>query len=463
MITPKTNNPALSLLSVGLFSLILVNSCGSANTSNDPSQGQDKVQGDFSDKHPSLLPKAPLGYTWQKITAMSDEFNGDRLDTNKWRDHITTWQGRPPAEFLKSNVSVYDGSLALKTSTHPSPNARFTMGGAAVSGRQNATYGYFEARIKASRTKMSTTFWLHSDTQDDKHLGCGKSHSIELDILETIGGWPTDDWANWMRSNSHYKGSKLINGRCSNPSEEYRSQGVKHDTGEKLADNFNVFSMWWVTPNQMHFYYNGEKTGTVNLAHDNIPLPFDSEMSLRMVVETYSWQPKWIPDGQAPYPSDIELDDDTINTAFYDHVRSYELVPSKMNVLSNPDFENNQAWILNDYANYSDSGQHSFTHARGLLLRPGAKAEQEISINSAGEYSLLAHGKKLMSNGSEEAASVTVFDENGNALAELFINGSTFVEQTVKFRLEGPQKIKLVATNESVVANVVDTLAIVAQ
>ncbi|MEI8649255.1 hypothetical protein P4S73_17435 [Paraglaciecola sp. Hal342] len=56
-------------------------------------------------------------------------------------------------------------------------------------------------------------------------------------------------------------------------------------------------------------------------------------MSLRMVVETYNWQPKWIPEGHAPYPSESELDDPEINTAYYDHVRSYQLQSSADNLL----------------------------------------------------------------------------------------------------------------------------------
>jgi len=49
-----------------------------------------------------------------------------------------------------------------------------------------------------------------------------------------------------------------------------------------------------------------------------------------MVSETYTWQEKLIkeiPGDQQPYPTDIELDDTSINTALYDYVRSYELIP----------------------------------------------------------------------------------------------------------------------------------------
>lgn len=37
---------------------------------------------------------------------------------------------------------------------------------------------------------MSTTFWLHSDTNKNRHLSREKQFAIEIDILEMIGGWP---------------------------------------------------------------------------------------------------------------------------------------------------------------------------------------------------------------------------------------------------------------------------------
>lgn len=276
---------------------------------------------------PSQLPEAPKGYKWEYVDNMSDEFNGSSLDTSKWLDYIPTWKGRPPAKFLKDNVSVSDGNLKLKTSTYSADNEGFTMGGAAVSGKHGAVYGYYEARLKTSKTKMSTTFWLHSDEHDRVGPACNESHSIEIDILEAIGGWPQKVWTDVMHSNTHYKGRELVDGKCKGA--DYISQGVKHDTGTNLSDGYHTYAAWWVTPNKVKFYFDNQLTGTVELDNPVDKAPFNSEMSLRMVVETYYWQQKLIKQVEGddePYPTNTELDDASINTAYYDYVRSYKLV-----------------------------------------------------------------------------------------------------------------------------------------
>jgi hypothetical protein len=277
----------------------------------------------------SQLPTPPQGYRWQYVDNMSDEFNGSSLDSTKWLDHIPTWKGRPPARFLKDNVTVIDGNLKLKTSTYKGDNEGYTMGGAAVSGKHAATYGYYEARLKASKTKMSTTFWLHSDRADVVGSACDESHSIEIDILEAIGGWPQRVWTDVMHSNTHYKGRELVDGKCKRA--KYISEGVKHDTGVNMSDDYHTYAAWWVTPNQVKFYFDNKLTGTVDLDNPKDAAPFNSEMSLRMVVETYYWQTKLINSVEGddePYPTPKELDDSSINTAYYDYVRSFKLVPT---------------------------------------------------------------------------------------------------------------------------------------
>lgn len=275
----------------------------------------------------SHLPEAPAGYKWQFIDNMSDEFNGTSLDSSKWNDSISTWKGRRPARFLPKNVKVVNGNLALNTSTYAEDSDGYTMGGAAVSGKHSATYGYFEARVKASKTKMSTTFWLHSDTSDNSGTGCNTAHTTEIDILEAIGGWPERFWTDVMHSNTHYKGRELVDGKCQGA--KYISQGVKHDAKVNLSDDFHTYAAWWVTPNKVKFYFDNQLTGTVDLNNPQDAIPFNSEMSLRMVSETYTWQEKLIKkieDDDEPYPTEQELDDESINTVFYDYVRSYQLV-----------------------------------------------------------------------------------------------------------------------------------------
>ena len=313
-----------------IASVLLLSGCQSADAPffdqlNNETDENKKFINAYNTSH---LPKAPVGYKWQVIPNMTDEFTETTLDKNKWNDSISTWKGRHPARFLTKNVKVVNGNLALNTSTYTEDSDGYTMGGAAVSGKHSATYGYFEARVKASKTKMSTTFWLHSDKQDNTGTACNTAHATEIDILEAIGGWPDRYWTDVMHANTHYKGRQLIDGKCQGI--KYISQGVNHDAKVNLSNDFHIYAAWWVTPNLVNFYFDNKLVGKVELNNPVDVEPFNSEMSLRMVSETYTWQEKLIkeiPGDQQPYPTDIELDDISINTSLYDYVRSYELIP----------------------------------------------------------------------------------------------------------------------------------------
>lgn len=435
-----------------LATLVLLGGCQGSNSQVDEVQTVKFVK-------PSFLPNPPIGFEWKLISNMSDEFTQDQLDSSKWRDHITTWKGRPPARFFPENVSVNDGMLRLKTSIHPNPDDVFTMGGTSVSGKHSATFGYFESRVKGSKVKMSTTFWLHSDRDFDRHLGCEKAHSSELDILEMIGGWPDEVWTNVMHSNTHYKPRKIDNGKCVGAPN--LSKGVKYDTGKNLSDDFHTYSMWWVTPNQMHYYFDGELTGTVNLAHDNVSLPFDGEMSLRMVVETYTWQQKFAPPGVEPYPTNAELNDPAINTAYYDHVRSYKLRASSENLIKNAGFETTERadnWQLSGTNTEFTSGPNqSYTEAWGLKVGPDGVAEQSLSLKPNMRYQLTFYAKNLVA---DQGARIQLTDSDGTELLGVDIVSTDFKKYTLNIDHKTLSNAKIKIYNAAQSASIVDNISL---
>jgi hypothetical protein len=54
----------------------------------------------------TTLPTAPSGYEWVANPALTDEFNGNALDTSKWRTTHPYWSGRLPSQFDPANVQV---------------------------------------------------------------------------------------------------------------------------------------------------------------------------------------------------------------------------------------------------------------------------------------------------------------------------------------------------------------------
>ncbi|MDF7825171.1 family 16 glycosylhydrolase [Pontiellaceae bacterium B12227] len=256
-------------------------------------------------------PPAPKGFNWQVNPDYTDEFNGNQLDGDKWHDHHPRWRGRPPARFMKENVSVGGGNLRLTNGTLDEPikerGQEFTLGGAAVVSKKiEAFYGYYECRLKASNISMSSTFWMSN--RGHHYPGIGNI-SQELDILETVGGSKRNvKFASYMNSNTHV----WHGGDSTHIGNKAKLPGESHE-------DYNIYGCWWEDANTVHFYLNNKHVGTVEVDTSLIPHPFEHPMHINMVTETYDWETP---------PTPEEINDTSRNTTLIDWVRSYTLVPS---------------------------------------------------------------------------------------------------------------------------------------
>ena len=256
-------------------------------------------------------PPAPDGHQWVKDERFSDEFNGASLDTNKWLDYFPGWRGRPPAKFVRSAIAVTNGCLQISAGTLPEPDGPFTISGGAVRCMsEEAFYGYYEARFKASQISMSSTFWLNGGRKQE----AGADVSLEIDIVETIGAPHSEpnwakDWHRQMNSNTHY--NRRVDGKREN-----LSVGNKAPLDPPAGEAFHTYGAWWVDANTVKFYLDDQYQFTVHPATNYSTTPFDRPMHVNMVCETYDWM--------AP-PALSDLTNRAINTAHYDWVRAYVL------------------------------------------------------------------------------------------------------------------------------------------
>lgn len=253
-------------------------------------------------------PPAPEGYVWQPNEAFTDEFNGDSLDTDKWYDHHPFWEGRPPARFMPSSVSLADGCLVIRNGVLDEPIGPFTVAGGAVVSKSFAAYfGYYEVRMKASMTCMSSTFWF---SNEQAPLGNGLA-TQELDVNEAIGA-PNNfpGHKNQMHSNTH----TFMWGPDGLETAEAKDAA---DLVPSAGEAFHVYAAWWVDANTVHFYLNDEFVYTIHPDTRFSDTPFNRPMHLNMVTETYDWQDT---------PTTEELTDDARNATRYDWVRGWVLV-----------------------------------------------------------------------------------------------------------------------------------------
>ncbi|MFY0598465.1 MAG: T9SS type A sorting domain-containing protein [Cyclobacteriaceae bacterium] len=270
-------------------------------------------------------PEPPLGFRWVLNLPFSDEFNGTELDGTKWRDYFDGWQGRTPARFKPYTVSVSDGNMQIKNGVLSPAEGNYTIAGGAVQSLSDqAYYGYYECRFKASRIMMSTTFWLSNRKVKLDETSCTTdTYSQELDISEVVGA-SAGKFEENMNSNTHYRHVP-----CGENQEIFYSNGTSSKLDSKVWEDYHTYACWWVDANSAKFYADDEFTASVdfNTTIDDTD-PFDRPMKVNMVTETYDWA--------TPYPSADDLNNDAINTSYYDWIRSYELVRVDEEVADQP-------------------------------------------------------------------------------------------------------------------------------
>ena len=264
-------------------------------------------------------PEPPIGKRWVINPDLSDEFNGQTLDVEKWYNHHPTWKGREPGLFMPSQVSVSDGYLQIKGEKMEKDtivNGKvFNIKGGAVVSKKTALFGYFECRVKAAATTMSTTFWFSGGGGKGPN-GCDSYHQ-EWDIQECIGrsgDFAGNFFSNGMNSNGHFWYTD-----CDKQRHDIRAPSVKFVNKELASKDFHVYGGWWRDAKTASLYYDHRAPKHMKFYDAILDKPFNKPMYMRLVSETYPFP--WI-----ELPTDEELADDTKNTVYYDWVRSYNLV-----------------------------------------------------------------------------------------------------------------------------------------
>lgn len=267
-------------------------------------------------------PPPPTGKRWVKVGNMSDDFENG-FKTSKWVKNSPTWIGRPPGLFQTVNVSVSDGELKILAKKLDRvvmrKGKRFTHGGGLVRSKiginpANTAGGvYFETKMKANETFMSSTFW----TRTEESGSCPKKNA-EVDFQECVGiairRSPRfgHDFDNHIHSNSH--------DHCKNPSSTNDNKDKKRIG--PVTDWITYGA--WVTQNNVRIYVNGDHQYTIphNDAPINVPL------YLRMVTETYDWNP--------PRPGSDGMDlSKSKRTTKYKFMNTYRLVNNRATSLVN--------------------------------------------------------------------------------------------------------------------------------
>lgn len=269
------------------------------------------------DNEPYLLNKdnfTPTGKKWVKVENMSDEFNNADgiLNSTKWqKTNATGWIGRSPGLFIDDAITISDGYLKITNSILPNPvvksGATFTHGCGLVASKNAIVNGYFECKMKASKTFMSSTFWLINN--QNAGAACDK-RTIELDITENVGvNSGNQTWIDGMITKMN---SNLHSRNVSCTTTPVASNGNGATLSGKAYEAYHVYGAWWKSKSEVVFYLDGKFAYTIVP-----PADFNLPMYLRMVTETYDWNP--VPTGGGLTGTADE------RTTKYDWVRTWTL------------------------------------------------------------------------------------------------------------------------------------------
>ena len=353
---------------------------------------------------PTFLPDEdpkPAGKKWVLIENLSDEFNGESLNESKWKNtDPARWMGRAPAIFKKEVAKVENGNLNLTVFKLPTPEyvngTTWTHAGGYIGSNNAAQVGtYFEAKMKASKTFMSSTFWVINNRSDG--TGCDV-RVTELDIQECIGQITTS--ASWAQNKYREMGSNTHsrNAVCSETPEG--SKGNNIDLGGAAYDDYHIYAAWWKSPGEILFFLDGKHIYTVYpVAEFNLP------MYLRMVSETYDWN---------PVPADGGMTGSAAErTTTYDWVRAWKLEDIATGI---PDSKiQNQLKIVPNPASKTISVQG---------ITPGIYSVEIINLQGHTE-------KTFQTELSSQASSINI-SELVNGIYFLKIRNET-INQTLRF------------------------------
>lgn len=267
--------------------------------------------------HLNAQPPKIEGKKWKKVKALSDEFNGKKINTKKWNiepegHYELNWTGRAPALFQKESFGIKDGHLSIEVGELPKPvtlrkSTYKYHGGILRSYKKTSVGHYYECRMKMNKTEMGGGFWLcQQGTCGDKH---------EIDITESVGKltekthkW-AHDWDRIMHSNSIHRKTAC--------NESVRDQGAKY-LDVKNSDKFYVYGFYWKSPTELMFYLDGKYQYTLNP-----PVPFDNDLILQFSIEAYDWNP--IPEKDSKVATGTKEE----RTTLIDYIRVYELKDQK--------------------------------------------------------------------------------------------------------------------------------------
>ncbi|WP_370977830.1 carbohydrate-binding protein [Agaribacterium sp. ZY112] len=252
----------------------------------------------------TFLDTTPAGKQWQKVEAMSDEF--DTWDAAKW--FKSTWNyGDTPVKMMHSNSGVTDGYLWIKATLNAGSTQWFET--SRVHSRAKILFPmYTESRIQVANISAYSTYWLNNGDANNRD---------EIDIIE-INPTPTCDCQPnypWQMNSQYFIVKNGDIERAHGNSNNNDLSGANALKGQRWNEDYHVFGAWWKDKNTVQFYLNGEPVNSVTTTQD-----FTLEQEI--IWDLWTQDSTWV----GGLPAQDDLLNEANSTMKVDWVRTWQLV-----------------------------------------------------------------------------------------------------------------------------------------
>ncbi|MEO1449905.1 MAG: family 16 glycosylhydrolase [Bacteroidota bacterium] len=267
----------------------------------------------------SQTPVSHPAEAWMLNPGYSDEFNVDSLDLTKWNNDPNdwgTWSWEP------YNAYITDSALTLRMvqDQHVRNNKDFYFTSGIIRNRQTMTYGYYEARIKASDKGQGTcpAFWTYSIGQPTPTHEGGVKY-CEIDAIE-IFQVPYDT----MRLEMNLHTRIIENGVLTWKRPGRGDTELTHNTWVAPwdpRDDYHTYGVW-NRHDSIFWYVDGVQRGAKKNYYWHLPMYPTVSLGLRTPYERYINGVRTV----MPYPDSIP-EPGFPTEMFCDYVRVWNTPP----------------------------------------------------------------------------------------------------------------------------------------
>ncbi len=248
-------------------------------------------------------PSAPAGMAWEKVEALSDEF--DSWDEAKWTKPL--WNYGVPVKMIAENSGVTKGNLWIKASLDKDAERWFET--SRVMSKKKIKYPmYTECRMRTSDLSAFSTFWMNNGNSTDRdeidmcesNSNPSRKEQVERPYTLYSQYFVVND-NNTERAHGNFDNRKLSD---SNPAK-----------GKRWNEEYQVIGVWWKDAHNIQFYINGEEAGKVKTTR-----PFTRDLNI--IWDLWTEDAAWT--GGIADPKD--LSNKKINTMYVDWIHTYQLI-----------------------------------------------------------------------------------------------------------------------------------------